>query len=190
VIAAFATATLATGLTNASLPRFLDTELGLGPGAYGYGVSALAWGLLLGEALTGLVIVGPGGERWIGAALAFGGGILGTLALCDHAATALFLLAALGFVDGTTDVLFDVVVQRSSDPRYLGRVFALASTAMRTTMMGAVALAPLLNRLVAPHDVILVAAAGFAAAGAVALGAASRRPAPALAEADDPALAA
>ncbi|HSJ95151.1 MAG TPA: MFS transporter, partial [Gaiellaceae bacterium] len=53
VILSFGAATVATGLTNATLPRFLGSELGLGPGAYGFGLAALAGGLALGGAVTG-----------------------------------------------------------------------------------------------------------------------------------------
>ena len=54
VVLAFGAATIATGLTNATLPRFLDGQLGLGPGAYGFGLAALAGGLALGETVIGL----------------------------------------------------------------------------------------------------------------------------------------
>jgi hypothetical protein len=175
VIGAFATATLATGLTNASLPKFLGTELGLGPGAYGFGVAALAGGLALGSAVTGLAPVGEIGGRWIGVALLMMASLFGVLALTDHAPTALLLLGMIGFLDGTTDVLFDTIVQREVDPAYYGRVFGLGSALFTTTMMGAVAFAPLANGLGAPHSVILVAAFGLLVASIVAL-AGTRRP--------------
>jgi hypothetical protein len=76
---------------------------------------------------------------------------------------------AIGFLDVTTDVVFDTIVQREADPRYLGRVFAVSSACMRTTMMTAVAAAPILNRISTPQDVILVAATGVLLASAVAL---------------------
>lgn len=175
VIGAFATATLATGLTNATLPKFLGTELGLGPGAYGFGVAALAGGLALGGAVTGLAPVGEIGGRWIGVALLMMASLFGVLALTDHAPTALLLLGMIGFLDGTTDVLFDTIVQREVDPAYYGRVFGLGSALFTTTMMGAVAFAPLANGLGAPHSVILVAAVGLLVASIVAL-AGTRRP--------------
>ena len=175
VIGAFATATLATGLTNATLPRFLGTELGLGPGAYGFGVAALAGGLALGSAVTGLAPVGEMSGRWIGVALLMMASLFGVLALTAHAPTALLLLGMIGFLDGTTDVLFDTIVQREVDPAYYGRVFGLGSALFTTTMMGAVALAPLANGLGASHSVILVAAGGLLVASIVAL-VGTRRP--------------
>ncbi len=169
VIGAFATATLATGLTNATLPSFLGTELGLGPGAYGFGVAALAGGLALGGAVTGLAPVGEIGGRWIGVALLMMASMFGVLAMTEHAPTALLLLGMIGFLDGTTDVLFDTIVQREVDPAYYGRVFGLGSSLFTTTMIGAVALAPVANGLGAPHTVIFVAAGGLLAAAVVAL---------------------
>ena len=91
------------------------------------------------------------------------------LALTEHLWTAILFLVLIGFIDGTTDVLFDTIVQREADPRYYGRVFGLASAFFTTTMMGAVAAAPLVNRLADAHHVILFAALGLLVAGCVAL---------------------
>jgi hypothetical protein len=169
VVGAFAAATVATGLTNATLPRFLDGELGLGPGAYGFGLAALAGGLAAGEAVVGFARVGETGGRWIGVSLLFMCALFATLAYTEHAPTALLLLAFIGFLDGTTDVLFETIVQREADPAYYGRVFGLASAFFTTTMMGAVAAAPLVNRLAPPQTVITVAAVGLLVGGIVAL---------------------
>ena len=92
--------------------------------------------------------------------------------------TALLLLAAIGFVDGTTDVLYETVVQREADPRFYGAVFGFSSAFITTTMMGAVALAPLANRVLASRNVILATSALLVAAGAIAL-VGMRRPRPA-----------
>ena len=181
VVGAFAAATVATGLTNATLPRFLDGELGLGPGAYGFGLAALAGGLAAGEAVVGFARVGESGGRWIGVALLFMCALFATLAYTEHAPTALLILAFIGFLDGTTDVLFETIVQREADPAYYGRVFGLASAFFTTTMMGAVAAAPLMNRIAAPQTVIVIAALGLLVASLVALAgtrvAAASRPA-------------
>jgi diguanylate cyclase (GGDEF)-like protein len=169
VVGAFCAATVATGLTNASLPGFLDGELGLGPGAYGFGLAALAGGLALGEATVGFARIGESGGRWIGIALFVMALLFTALAFTTHVPTALLLLGFIGFLDGTTDVLFDTIVQRETDPRYYGRVFGLASAFFTTTMMGAVAVAPLANSLAPSHDVILVAGLGLLLAAGVAI---------------------
>jgi hypothetical protein len=169
LVFSFAAATLATGLTNATLPRLLEDELHLGSGGYGFGIAALATGLALGQALVGFARVGATAGRWIGAGLLVMASLFGVLGLVAHAPTALLVLGAIGFVDGTTDVLFETVVQREADPRHYGAVFGFSYAFITMTMMSAVALAPLVNRIVAPGTVILGGGALLVVAGAIAL---------------------
>ncbi len=169
LIASFAAATLATGLTNATLPRFLGGSVGLGSGAYGFGIAAIAGGLALGEALVGFARVGPSAGRWIGAGLMLMAGLLALLAMTTHAPTALLLLGAIGFVDGTTDVLYQTIVQRRADPRYYGCVFGFSGAFMTATMMGAFIAAPLANNVLGSDQVILGAGAALLLAGTLAL---------------------
>jgi hypothetical protein len=168
LVLSFAAATLATGLANASLPRLLQDGIGLGPGAYGFGFAALGAGLAAGKCSAGFTRVGAYGGRWIGAALLLMACFFGGLALTSHAPTALLILAAIGFVDGTTDVVFDTIVQNEADPRHYGSVFGFASAAYLTTMMSAVALAPAANRVLAASEVLLAACAFLGLAAAVA----------------------
>lgn len=165
----FCAATLATGLTNATLPRLLEDELGLSSGGYAFGIAALATGLALGGATVGFVRVGPNAGRWIGAGLVMMAGLLALLGLADHVPTALLLIALVGFVDGTTDILFETSLQREADPRHYGSVFGLASSFMTTTMIVAVAVAPLANRLVSARGAIVGASLFLIVAGAIAL---------------------
>lgn len=169
LVFSFAAATLATGLTNATLPRLLEDKLGFGPSGYAFGIAALATGLALGQALVGFARVGETAGRWIGAGLLVMAGLFGVLGLVDHAPTALLVLGAIGFVDGTTDVLFETVVQREADPRRYGAVFGFSYAFITMTMMGAVALAPLVNSIVEPGVAILGAGALLVGAGAIAL---------------------
>jgi hypothetical protein len=169
LILSFGAATLATGLTNASLPRFLEENLGFGPGGYGFGIAALAAGLALGQGLVGFTRVGPTAGRWIGVGLLVMSGLFVLLGMTQHAPTALLLIGLIGFVDGTTDVLFETVIQREADPRHYGAVFGFASACITTTMLGAVALAPLANDLFSPHRVIIGTSLFLVAAGAIAL---------------------
>jgi MFS family permease len=180
VIGAFGVATIATGLANATLPSFLG-DLGLGTSAYGFGLAALGVGLILGQAMIGVVRIGETGVRWMPCALALMGAVFIALAHTEHALTALLLLVLIGFVDGTTDVLFDTIIQREADERYLGRVFALGSVFFTTTMTGALAAAPLADAIAAPSEifvaagVFVVAASGVAALGFARRGAAAGR---------------
>jgi hypothetical protein len=169
LVGAFSAATLATGLTNASLPRFLDKGLGLGPSAYGYGIAALALGLTLGEILVGFAPVGPAAARWVGVGLAVMSSLFLLLAFTRHAPTALLVLCAIGFVDGTTDVLYDTIMQREAEPRYLGAAFGFSTTAITATMIAGVIAAPLANRLASPRTVIGAAAGFVLLAGVIAL---------------------
>jgi Family of unknown function (DUF5317)/Major Facilitator Superfamily len=171
LVSAFATATVATGLTNASLPRFLGHSIGLGPGAYGYGFAALAGGLALGEASVGFTRPGETAGKWIGGGLLMLSGLFVMLALTTHAPTALLLLATIGFIDGTTDVLFQTAVQRRADPQHYGCVFGFSSAFMVSTMMSAFAVAPVANSVVGSRGAVVVAAAILVVAGALGLAA-------------------
>jgi predicted MFS family arabinose efflux permease len=169
LVCAFAAATLATGLTNASLPSFLGGQLGLGPSGYGYGLAALGVGLTCGGVLVGLARVGRSANRWIGLGLALMAALFFVLAASEHAPTALLLLAAIGFLDATTDVLFDTVIQREADARYLGSVFGVASALMMTTMVAGFLAAPLAQRLLGASESIVLAGAVLGLAGFAAL---------------------
>lgn len=168
LVCSFAVATIATGLTNASLPRLLGS-LGFGSGGYGFGLGALAIGLALGGTLVGFAKVGENAAPWIGVGLLVMSGFFVLLALGHHAPTALLVIAAIGFVDGTTDVIFDTIIQREADPNRYGAIFGLASASFTTTMLLAVALAPIMNRYLAPKGVLLAASVFLVVAGAIAL---------------------
>ncbi len=165
----FGSATLATGLTQVSLPRFLDAQVGFGAGGYGFGIAAIAIGLAAGETLVGLARIGDNAGRWIGAGLVVMAAFFVVLAFAVHAPTTLLLLGAIGFVDGTTDVLYDTVLQRETDPSRYGCVFGFSSTFMTSTMMSAIVLAPFLNSVFDPRAVILGAGAVLVVAATFAL---------------------
>jgi hypothetical protein len=176
----FSAATIATGLANATLPRFLGGPHQLGGGGYGYGMAALAAGLALGEATVGLARVGPESGRWMGIGLLILSALFVVLGMTHHGPSALFFLGAIGFVDGTTDVLFSTLVQRETEPGYRGAAFGFAGALMTTTMMGAFAVAPLLNAIARPGTVLLSASSFLVVGGLIALTAMRRAPAPAV----------
>ena len=171
----FASATFATGLTNATLPRLLESEMGFGPGAYGFALAALAGGLALGGMVVGLARVGPDAGRWIGLGLLMMAGLFVLLGVAEHALTALLFIGMIGLVDGATDVLFETSVQREADPQHYGAVFGLASAFMTSTMVIAVAIAPFANELLDPRRVVITASAFVVIAGLIALVGLSRR---------------
>jgi MFS family permease len=164
VVAGFATGTLAAGLVNATLPKF-TSELGLGASGYGWALAALGCGMIAGEALTGAIAerIDP---RWLAAGLAAMGVLFFGFAWSGGPAIALLLLAAFGIANGFTEVVMMTAIHQHADATHQGRVFGVGSTIWRTTMLGAVALAPVVDSVASPAQAITVAA-GFLFAGAI-----------------------
>jgi MFS family permease len=164
VVGGFAVVTLAAGLVNATLPKF-TAGLGLGAGGYAWALSALAVGMITGEALTGAVAerIEP---RWLVAGLAAMGCLFFAFAWSGSAVVALLLFAAFGVANGFAEVVMMTAIHQQADPAYQGRVFGVGSTIWRTTMLGAVALAPAVDAIASPAQAITVAA-GFLLVGAV-----------------------
>lgn len=96
------------------------------------------------------------------------------LAVVANAPLALVLLVLVGALDALGWVMFDTVMQRTADPRLLGKAFGVTDAVVRTAMIGSIALAPLANELAEPSRILAVGAAIFAAAGLVALSGVSR----------------
>jgi MFS family permease len=164
VVGSFALGTLATGLVNATLPKF-TTGLGLGASGYGWALAALACGMIAGEALTGAIAerVEP---RWLAAGLAAMGCLFFAFAWSGSIVAALLLLSAFGVANGFTEVVMMTSIHQHAEAAYQGRVFGVGSTIWRTTMLGAVALAPVVDAVASPAQAITVAA-GFLFAGAI-----------------------
>jgi Major Facilitator Superfamily len=164
VVGGFAVVTLAAGLVNATLPKF-TAGLGLGAGGYAWALSALAVGMIAGEALTGAIAerIEP---RWLAAGLAAMGCLFFAFAWSGSGVVALLLFAAFGVANGFAEVVMMTAIHEQADPAYQGRVFGVGSTIWRTTMLGAVALAPVVDAVASPAQAITVAA-GFLLVGAV-----------------------
>jgi MFS transporter len=159
---------VAGGLVNATLPRFL-TEVGLGAGAYGYGFGAIAVGLALGGAIAGSIRVERADTGLLGRALLASAVVFCALAVVSNAPLALALLVLVGVLDSIGWVMFETALQRSADPRLLGRAFGLTDATVRTAMIGSIALAPLANGLASPDSILVVGAGVLTVAGLVAL---------------------
>lgn len=156
VVGGFTVATLATGLVNATLPKF-TTDLGLGAGGYGLALATVAGGMIAGEAATGAAAERID-VRWLGVALSAMGCLLCAFAWSATAALALAVLAAFGVANGVAEVVMMTAIHQHADSAYQGRVFGVASTIWRTAMLGAVAFAPVVNALASPPQAITVAA--------------------------------
>ena len=172
LILCFSVATFATGLTNASFPRYFDS-LGGSASSYGLAIAALAVGLVLGELFV--ASTDAGGRRWIGLGLLAMAGLFAMLAATEQTAMALLVIAAIGFVDGTTDVFFDTALQQMTEPSRRGAVFGASMATMSTTMMAGVALAPLLAGAFAPSAIFWVVAGALGVAGGIGLLASASR---------------
>ena len=167
-VGALCVTVVAGGLVNATLPRFL-TDLGLGAGAYGYGFGAIAIGLALGGVVAGAIRVENADTAVMGRALFATAVTFGLLAVVSSAPLALLLLLLAGVLDGIVWVTFETAMQRSADPRLLGRAFGLTDATVRTAMISSIALAPLANQLVTPHAILLFGAAVLTLAGTLAM---------------------
>ena len=168
VALAFPLVTLATGLTNATLPRHL-TDLGLGSGGYGFGLATLALGSAVGEIGIGAAAARLG-TRTLAVATALSCIPFAALAFASTGSAAIASLGVIGLVQGASEVALLTVVQQEAAPEFRGRAFGLVSTLIRTTMVSAVAAAPLVNRLGPPRNAILVTTAITAVAAVVAAG--------------------
>jgi MFS family permease len=179
VVGSFALGTLAAGLVNATLPKF-TAGLGLGASGYGWALAAIGSGMIAGEALTGAVAerLEP---RWLGAGLAGMGCLFFAFAWSGSTLVALPLLAAFGVANGFTEVVMMTAIHQEAEVTHQGRVFGVGSTIWRTTMLGAVAVAPVVNAVASPAQAITVAA-GVLLVGAI-LVQVTLRPSPRLATA-------
>jgi MFS family permease len=157
VVGSFAFGTLATGLVNATLPKF-TSDLGLGAGGYGWALAALGVGMIAGEALTG-AIAERVDARWMSFGLAGMGVFFAAFAWAGSAVVALAFLVVFGIANGFIEVVMMTAIHQEADAGYQGRVFGVGSTLWRTTMLGAVAFAPLVNAVASPAQTITVAAA-------------------------------
>jgi MFS family permease len=156
VVGAFAFGTLAAGLVNATLPKF-TAELGLGASGYGWALAALGTGMIAGEALTGAIAerIEP---RWLSLGLGGMGLFFVLFAWAGSALVALVFLAAFGIANGFVEVVMMTAIHQEADAGYQGRVFGVGSTLWRTTMLGAVAFAPVVDAIASPAQTITVAA--------------------------------
>jgi MFS family permease len=181
VVGGFTVATLATGLVNATLPKF-TMNLGLGAGGYGLALATVGAGMIAGEAVTGAAAERVD-ARWLGIGLAAMGCLLFAFAWSGTAALALAVLAVFGVANGVAEVVMMTAIHEHADSAYQGRVFGVASTIWRTAMLGAVAFAPVVDALASPPQAITIAAVLlFAGGGLVYLVLRPRlRPAPTVA---------
>jgi MFS family permease len=144
LVAAFALATLAMGMLNASLPAFLAGHAS-DAGGYGVAIGMIGLGLMCGEFLSGRVAA-----RLVDRAPALGfalsAGVLAVAAASHLPTTILLLLFLLGMSDGATETAYDTLVQNHTPRRLSARVFALAGSIQQAGMVAGFLLAPVLQQ--------------------------------------------
>jgi hypothetical protein len=120
--------------------------------------------MIVGEAVTGAVAERID-ARLLGIALAAMGCLLSAFAWSGTAALALAVLTAFGVANGVLEVVLMTAIHQEADGAYQGRVFGVASTIWRTSMLSAVVFAPVVNALASPPQAITIAAAFLFAGG-------------------------
>lgn len=165
--ASFTVVSAATGLLNASLPATFEHQLG-DSHAYGYALAMLGVGLLCGEALTGLIQRESVARRSVSLAFV---GMAAAVMIMAHShvqATILLMIFLLGASDGTTEVVYDTLIQRHTPREMLGGVFAIASSIQVAGMMVGLAAAPMLLARTSIPGELRTAALGCVAGAAIA----------------------
>jgi MFS family permease len=172
--ASFTVVCAATGLLNAALPATFEHQLG-DAHAYGYALAILGSGLLCGELLTGLIERESVARRSV--SLAFLGIAACTMIIAhSHVQTTILLMIfLLGASDGTTEIVYDTLIQRYTPREILGGVFAIASSVQVAGMMLGLAAAPLLLHYTSIPTVLRTAATACVAGAAIAAASLARR---------------
>jgi predicted MFS family arabinose efflux permease len=167
LVASFTLVTAAMGLLNSSLPRFFDHALG-DDSAYGYALAAIGAGLLCGELVTGFVRRQSVARRSVALAFAAEAALALVLSQADVVSTAYLMLFLLGAADGTTEVVYDTLLQLHVPERMLAGTFALASAVMNVGQIAGLAAAPLVAGLATGEGALRITAAACLAGAAVA----------------------
>jgi hypothetical protein len=79
-------------------------------------------------------------------------------AWAGSALVALLFLVGFGVANGFVEVVMMTAIHQEADAGHQGRVFGVGSTLWRTTMLGAVAFAPVIDAVASPAQTITVAA--------------------------------
>ena len=168
--ASFTIATAAIGILNSSIPRVFDLQLG-DPTGYGYALAILGCGFMVGELLTGFMERESVARRSVGLSFVAQAGMIFVVAHSDVTATVLLMLFLLGASDGTTEIVYDTLVQIHTPRRHLAGVFAVARSVQNAGMIIGLAVAPVLvGSGTAVHALLISALACTAAATLAALG--------------------
>jgi predicted MFS family arabinose efflux permease len=163
----FAVATAAIGLFNATLPDFMAHHVGQSNG-YGFALGFIGLGFAIGEGATAFIHRESVARRSVGLAFLGSAAVLWLLGHSAASPTEFLALALLGMSDGTTEVVFDTLVQRSTPQALQASVFALAGVLQNVGMVAGLLLAPIAVAAAGATSAVTLAAAGCAASALVA----------------------
>jgi predicted MFS family arabinose efflux permease len=167
LILSFAVATAAIGLFNATLPDFMAHHVGQSNG-YGFALGFIGLGFAIGEGATAFIHRESVARRSVGLAFLGNAAVLWLLGHSGSLPTEFLALALLGMSDGTTEVVFDTLVQRATPQALQASVFALAGVLQNVGMVAGLLLAPLAVAAAGATTAVTLAAAGCAASALVA----------------------
>jgi uncharacterized protein DUF5317/MFS transporter len=167
LILSFSVATGAIGLFNAALPDFMAHHVGESNG-YGFALAFIGLGFALGEGATAFIHRESVARRSVGLAFFGNAALLWVLGHSAALPTEFLALALLGVSDGTTEVVFDTLVQRSTPPALQASVFALAGVLQNVGMVAGLVLAPVAVAATGATTPVTLAAGGCTAAALLA----------------------
>ena len=160
---------LASSLYGAMTVLFvvLGDRLGLGPGGYGYLLSASALGGILGAGAADRAAASGQPRLVLAAAVVLLGAPLPFLGLAGWVPGVLALAAFFGTGQIVTEVVADTALQRALDPAVFGRAYGIVLSASIAGVAAGALLAPLAVSLLGLEGALIAAGAlamGYAAA--------------------------
>ncbi|HYX84050.1 MAG TPA: hypothetical protein VE777_03680, partial [Gaiellales bacterium] len=131
-------------------------------------LAILGCGFMAGELLTGFMQRESVARRSISLSFLVQAGLIFVIAHSYVGATVLLMLFLLGASDGTTEIVYDTLVQLHAPRRQLAGIFAIARSVQNAGMLVGLAVAPLLVGARPATLALLVSAIGCAVAAALA----------------------
>ena len=134
------------------LARTFVGDLAGGDAAYGILFSAVFTGLAIGIALGPKIFSQFSRRRLFGAALCVAGFLLVVLSLLQNLVLALFVVVLLGIFSGVSWVTGFTMLGMEVSDELRGRVFAFAQSLVRISLVGVLAISPLIAAAIGEHD--------------------------------------
>jgi dTMP kinase len=134
------------------LARTFVGDLAGGDAAYGILFSAVFTGLAIGIALGPKIFAQFSRRRLFGAALSVAGFLLVVLSLLQNLVLAVFVVVLLGLFSGISWVTGFTMLGMEVSDELRGRVFAFTQSLVRISLVGVLALSPLIAAAIGEHD--------------------------------------